>query len=83
MEVKIILKNHLQPKYVNNIFCGYSISGIWTYDGIENNHEVCRGEDCMKKFCESLRERKMKFIKFGKKKIIPLTKEQYESYLAK
>ena len=56
---------------------------IWKYDGIENNHEVCRGEDCMKKFCESLRERKMKFIKFGKKKIIPLTKEEYESYLPK
>ena len=37
----------------------------------------------MKKFCESLRERTMKFTKFGKKKIIPLTKEEYESYLPK
>ena len=23
---------------------------------IENKHDVCRGKDCMKKFCESLRE---------------------------
>ena len=37
----------------------------------------------MKKFYESLRERTMKFIKFGKKKIVPLTKEEYESYLPK
>ena len=37
----------------------------------------------MKKFYESLRERTMKFIKFGKKKIVPLTKEEYEPYLPK
>ena len=29
--------------------CGYSMSAIWTFDGIENKHDVYRGEDCMKK----------------------------------
>ena len=27
---------------------------------IENTHEVCKGKDCMKKFCESLKEHDMK-----------------------
>ena len=35
---------------------------------IENNHDVYRGKDCMKKFCESLREHRMKIINFKKKK---------------
>ena len=31
-------------------------------------HDVCRGKDCMKKFCESLRDYAMKIISFKKKK---------------
>ena len=30
--------------------CGYSIFTIWTFDGIENKHDVYRGKDCIKKF---------------------------------
>ena len=26
----------------------YPMSAIWTFDGIESKHDVCRGEDCMK-----------------------------------
>ena len=29
------------------------MSLIWTFDGMESKHDVYRGEDCMKKFCES------------------------------
>ena len=32
---------------------GFSMLMIWTFDVIENRHDVYRGEDCMKKFCES------------------------------
>ena len=32
-------------------------------------HDVYRDEDCMKKFCESLREQAMRIIKFEKKNI--------------
>ena len=34
----------------------YSMSTIWTFDGKENKHAIHRDEDCMKKFCDSLRE---------------------------
>ena len=29
---------------------------IWSFDHIENKHSLYCGEDCMKQFCESLRE---------------------------
>ena len=47
---------------------------IWIFDGIENKCDVYRGEDCMKKFWESLRERALKIINFEKKKMIQLQK---------
>ena len=56
------------------------MSTIWSFDGIENKHVVYRGKDCMKKFCESLREHAMKVIKFENKKI-PLTSKEYKLYL--
>ena len=34
----------------------YSMSTIWAFNDIENKQDVYRGEDCIKKFCESLRE---------------------------
>ena len=46
---------------------------IQTFDGMQNKHDVYRGEDYMKKFCEFLREDTMKMIDF-EKKMIPLTK---------
>ena len=44
----------------------------------KNKRKVYRGEDCMKKFCESLREHALNIINFEKKNIIPLTNEQLE-----
>ena len=37
-------------KIAEHIPCGYSMSTIRTFDGIENKHDVYRGEDVMKKF---------------------------------
>ena len=56
------------------------MSTIWTFDNVENKHGAYRGENCMKKFCESFKEHATKIINFEKKKMIPLTKEQQESY---
>ena len=56
------------------------MSTIFTFDGIEKKHDVYRGEDCMKKFCEFLRKHTMKIINFEKKKMILLTNKQQESY---
>ena len=58
----------------------YSMSTIWTFDGIENKHDVYRGDNGMNNFCESLREHAMKIINFEKKKMIPLKNKQKESY---
>ena len=32
------------------------MSNICAFDSIENKHSLYRGEDCMKKFCSSIRE---------------------------
>ena len=44
------------------------MSTISSFRSIENKHDVYRGKDCMKKFCEYLRENAMKIINFKKKK---------------
>ena len=56
------------------------MSTISSFRSIENKHGMYRGQDCMKKFCELLREYAMKIIIFKKKKAKLLIKEQQESY---
>ena len=53
---------------------------ISSFKSIKYKHDVYRGKDCMKKYCESLREHAMKIINFKTKKMKLLTKEQQESY---
>ena len=45
------------------------MSAIWAFDNIGNKHTFYHGEDCMKKFCTSLREHAKKIIDFEKKKM--------------
>ena len=47
---------------------------IWTFDHIEKNHTLFHGEDCMKKFRESLTEHTEITIDFVKKKMLPENK---------
>ena len=54
------------------------MSTILSFKSLESKHDVYRGKDCMKKFCESLREHAMEIINFKKKKMKLLTKEQQE-----
>ena len=58
----------------------FSMSTISSFRSIENKHDVYRGKDCMKKFCEFLRKHAMKIINFKKKSMKLLTKEQQESH---
>ena len=67
-------------KVGEHIPCRHSMSAIWTFDGIDNNCDIYRRKDCMKKFCEYLREHTMKIINFEKKKMILLTNEQQKLY---
>ena len=55
------------------------MSLVWTFDGIENKHDVYGGEDCMKTFCKSCREHAIKVINF-EKKMLSLINDQQESY---
>ena len=56
------------------------MSRISASDHIENKHTLYRGKDCMKKFCESLREHKKIIIDFEKRRILPLMKEELKSH---
>ena len=56
------------------------MSTISAFRSMQKKHDVYRGKDCMKKFCESLRERVMEIINSKKEKMKLLTKEQQGSY---
>ena len=78
-------KNNLEnssstTKVSDYIPSGFSMSAISSFKSIENKYDVYWGKDCVRKFCESLREHAMTTINFKKKKIKLLTKEQQESY---
>lgn len=62
------------------ILCRYSMTTIWTSNGIENKQDVYRGEGCMKTFCEPLLEDKIKIINSEKNKTMQSTNEQQESH---
>ena len=44
------------------------MSAIWVFDYTESKHTLYRGKDCMKKFCEALREHTKIYIFFFSKK---------------
>ena len=56
------------------------MSAIPSFNSTEKKHDVYRGQDCMRKFCKSLREHAMNTINSKNKKMTLLTKEQQESY---
>ena len=53
----------------------YSMSTVWAFDHIENKYILYREKDCMKMFCESLREHAKNITDFEKKKMLTLRKE--------
>ena len=53
----------------------YSMSTIWAFDTTGNKHSLYRGEDCVKKFCSSLRKHTINVINFERKKMLPLIKK--------
>ena len=62
---------------VPSVFLMFKIS---SFKDMQNEHDVYRGKDCMKMFCESLREHANEYNEFKKKKMKLLTKKQQESY---
>ena len=45
------------------------MSILSSFKSIKNKHDVYRGKDCTKKFCESSREHAKKIINIKKKKL--------------
>ena len=72
-------ENSSTTKIGEHISCGYSMSTIWAFNNVENKRTLYRGEDCMQKFCTSLRECATNLINFEKKNMLPLTKEELKS----
>ena len=60
-------------KICKHILWGYTMWPIWIFDNIESKHTLYHGEDCMKKFCPSLREHAANVINFEKEKMLPLS----------
>ena len=56
------------------------MSTVWGCDHIEDKHTLYNGKDCMKKFCESLREHAKSIIDFKKKKLL-LTRKELKSFI--
>ena len=59
---------------------GYSLTTCCSFYKSLNEQKYYRGEDCMKIFCNDLKDQAMKIINCEKKEMIPLTKEEKESY---
>ena len=56
------LENSFTTKLGEHIPLRFSISTMSSFKSIKNKHDVHRGKDCMKMFCQSLREHAMKLI---------------------
>ena len=65
MDVKIIL-NSSTTKVGEHIPSCFSISTILSFKSIEYKYVVYRDKNCMKKFCESLRDHAWEVTNFKK-----------------
>ena len=61
-------ENSSIAKVSEHIPSGFSMSTISLFRSIESKHDVYRGKDSMKEFCELLRQHGIKIINFKKKK---------------
>ena len=61
-------ENLSTTKIDKHIPSGFTMSTILSFTSTENKHVVHRGKDCMKKFCEHLRQHAVKIINFKNRK---------------
>ena len=62
-------------KIGKHILCRYPLRTISAFDQVEYKHSLYRGEDCMKKFCTSLKQHATNAIHFEKEKEKSIIKE--------
>ena len=58
-------ENSSTTKVGEHIPLDFSMSAISSFKSLENKHDVYRGKDCMKNFCEYLKEHEMEMINFN------------------
>ena len=51
-----------------------------SFDATKNKLDCYRGEECMKRFCEGLRDHAMKIINYEEKEMITATDKKNKSY---
>ena len=73
-------ENSSTAKVSKHILSGFSMPTISSFRSIEKKHDVYRGKNCIKKFCEFFRDHAMKVINFKKRKMKLLTKAHQESF---
>ena len=56
------------------------MSTIWAFHNIVNKHSLYCAENCIKKFCISLRAHAADLINFEKKKMLPLKEKELKSH---
>ena len=78
MDVHIIQKILQQRKYMGIFLVDIQCQQC-AFDPIENKHNLYRGKYCMKKFCESSREKATNVINFEKRKILSITKKRVKT----
>ena len=59
---------------------GYSLLISCSFDKSENKQTYYRGKDCMKRFCDDLKEHVTRIINYEMKPMDPLIEEEKESY---
>ena len=73
-------ENSATIKLGKHIPSDFSVSTISSFKSIENELDVYRSKDCIKKICEYLREHAMDKINFRKKTMKLLMEKRQESY---
>ena len=73
-------KIHSQKKVGEHVPSDFSVPITSSFKSTKNKYGVYSDKDCMKKFCEYLREHGMKIINFKGKKMRLLTNELQKSY---
>ena len=59
---------------------GYSLFTHCTFDTTKNELDYYRGKDCMKRFCEDLKEQTIKIINYEKREMTPLANKENKLY---
>ena len=62
---------------------GYSLSLICSFDETKNRHKFCRRKDCIKRFCNDLKELATEIINHKEKEMTTLTSDEISLYESK